>query len=388
MKHSVYGPSRLERIILCPGSVSLIEVTEKQLGRSLSEQSPYAERGDHLHEIVAGLLENPKNTAAYDELKAEDQNQILDCIDYQNMVMKKIGNSMFASGIESEISLAPWGLPEIWGTSDRFFIDYVKQHADILDWKFGSIFVDAKKNPQFLAYGAGAVSWPTSIQTITVHAVQPPLENYSTYTVTRDELFNWVHSVAAKAILDAQHPNPPFNPGVEQCRWCEGLPYCKPYLKYAQDAGAKAFSMWKNISITTSTEDIVNFLVEAPILAQAIKKLTGYLTAELMAGRDVPGMKLVQGRANRVWKDEAKTIKWLAENADIEEVFKAKLISPSQAETAHRGLAKDDRFKALIKKPPGKISLALESDPRPAFEVKAAAQEAFKNFVLTPEKTD
>ena len=183
----------------------------------------------------------------------------------------------------------------------------------------------------------------------------------------------------AIAIAKSKQLDPIFNPGVKQCRWCEGAPFCHAYANHAQELATKGFQLYQNLGLSTTTEEIVKFLAQAPVVAQAVKKLTAFLYAEKLAGRDVPGMKLVQGRSTRAWKNEVDAASWLDHNTEIEDIFESKLISPSKAEKAERGLKKKEAFAALITKPPGKLALVSDQDSRPAFDPKQTAQDAFKN---------
>ena len=50
-KHAVYSPSRLHRIIACPGSVRLIEANG-----IVGKTSSYAEHGTMLHKYTEDML--------------------------------------------------------------------------------------------------------------------------------------------------------------------------------------------------------------------------------------------------------------------------------------------------------------------------------------------
>lgn len=388
--HAECSPSKLERIILCPGSVSLIRHIEKQTEQKLGKPNEYALHGTMLHEIIAHMITDaPGNKEAFNELDLNDQVLITDALDYLNLVKKKLKIGNTVQMVEARVSLKDWGVPEVWGTNDLSLIDYARQHADVIDWKFGSgVYVNAYQNPQEMAYAAGALCWPTPIKTITLHIVQPAIDNYSTYDMTINELYPWVHTVLAPAVHTATTGTPVLNPGEEQCIWCEVMPWCEAHRKWVQDAGAKAFTIYEQMNVDMSMEAIIEFLEEVPPMSKVVSKIHAFLQAELLAGRQVPGMKLVQGKANRKWKNEEAVIKWLDKNSSIDEMFKSNLISPSQAEKLDRRLKKNEDFGKLYMKPQGKLSMVKESDPRPAFQVKGAAPDVFKDFVDNPKESE
>lgn len=388
--HAECSPSRLERIILCPGSVSLIRLIEKQTGQKLGKPNEYALHGTMLHKVTAGvILQSLGGQEAYDALELDDQVLVTDALEYLSMVKKKLKIGNTVQMVEAQVSLKDWGVPEVWGTNDLSLIDYAKQHIDVIDWKFGSgVYVNAYKNPQEMAYSAGALCWPTPIKTITLHIVQPAIDNYSTFDLTVDDLYSWVHTILAPAVHTAIIGVPVLNPGDEQCLWCEAMPWCEAHRKWVRDSGAKAFTIYEQMNVDISMETILEFLEEVPPMSKVVSKIHRFLQAELMAGREVPGMKLVQGKANRKWKDEKSVIKWLDKNASIDEMFKSKLISPSQAEKLDHRLKKNEDFGKLYMKPQGKLSMVKESDPRPAFQVKGAAQDVFKEFAENPKESE
>lgn len=96
----------------------------------------------------------------------------------------------------------------------------------------------------------------------------------------------------------------------------------------------------------------------------------------LAAGDTFPGWKLVEGRANRAWIDDASAANEL-ERMLGDGAFTRKLISPAQAEKA-LGKERKKAVEALVFKPQGKASLAPASDPRPSI---AASVDDFDDVV-------
>ena len=223
-EHSSYSPSRLSRIIKCPGSVELINNLMDT--KTIREEAPssYAAHGTMLHSVIEDYYcFNPgdHNEKALDGLEINDKALIRDASDYLDLLFKSKGHNNCMVGSELSVNLTDWGLADVWGTLDFKIYDPFKRHVDIIDWKFGSgVTVYAKENPQMMAYAAGAVKWPTTVQSITLHVVQPALDHYNTWNLSINDLFDWVHGTLAIAINKCETPGEyNFNPGLSQCRW-------------------------------------------------------------------------------------------------------------------------------------------------------------------------
>lgn len=335
-----------------------------------------------LHDVTKKYLS--KDPKELEGLELDDRVLVEDAMDYLDLVIKSIGHSYYHTAAESSVDLTSWGLPDVWGMLDYMIHDSVKRHVHIIDWKFGAgVIVFARENPQLLAYAAGAIKWPTTVQEITLHIVQPAIEHYDTWELSIHDLYNWVHGTLAVAINKCHNDGiDKFNPGVSQCRWCEAKNFCEARTTFVQEAAVKFFEAKEKLATCSTMEDLVKLLEMAPLVEETIKSIRLYLQIELEKGNVVPGMKLIRGRANRIWIDENDAITWLAKNTSIEELFTSKLRSPSQFEKEVRTLKKNEGFKTLYETPEGKISMVPESDGRPAIQTDSGAINVFKEVEL------
>jgi translation initiation factor IF-1 len=352
-KHSNYSPSRLSRIIACPGSVDLIESLLSTETIKFTSPSTDAAHGTMLHEVIDNYYSidtGKRNESALRDLDLDDKALIEDATDYLEAIIKSKGHDGMLMKAENFINLESWGLPDIWGTFDFSIIDPFKRHVDIIDWKFGAgITVYAEENPQLLAYAAGIVKYPSSIQNITLHVVQPALDHYDTWSLSANELYDWVHGTLAIAIGKCHGSGvDKFVPGKSQCRWCEAKNHCSARITFAQETAIKLFNAKEKLATCPTIEDLVELVEMAPLVEDAIKSIRVYLQRELENGHKVPGLKLVRGKANRVWVNENDVITWLAKNTSIEELFTSKLRSPSQLEKEDRSLKKSEGFKKTL----------------------------------------
>ena len=105
----------------------------------------------------------------------------------------------------------------------------------------------------------------------------------------------------------------------------------------------------------------------------------------LEQGLEVPGYKLVLGKANRKWVSEAEVVTKLSEAGfTMEEMLEPPkepaLKSPAQMEKLGEPRSKErKKAKELVEvlaiKPPGKVAMAPLSDPREAVAVGTAADD-------------
>ena len=387
-EHAKYSPSKLERVLACPGSVRLIEalIRNNNVPKE-SKPSSYALHGTRLHNYVHNVA--LKGTHILNDLDPVDKGLVIECLDYIDMLVKGLGHTNYSLQSEVRVSLERWGLPEIWGTADKVLIDGRNLHVDIVDWKFGSgVLVNAKENPQLMAYAAGAIGWPTPYNTITLHVFQPAIDHVSSFNMFTEELYEWVHGTLAVGIGKCMSKDPAINPGVEQCRWCEAANHCDTRFTYVQNMAQELFLAQKMLPDKITPESIAMLIKSAPLVESAIKQFKLFASQEIQHGRDIPGYKLVSGRSNRKWKDEKDTIDWLANNTEIEEIFISKLVSPAQAEKLAKFLKKSDDFKGLWDKKDGKPTLVSEKDPRPALSSQSKAIDVFSSFASGPDKLE
>ena len=384
-EHSIFSPSRLKRIIACPASIPLEQVLFNNGKLKPQKPSIDAEHGSNLHDIthrVTPPFVTKRNILDTYDLSIDDKSYVQDCVDYLNRLIKAIGHNNYVVLSEHKVSLASWGISDVWGTSDKIILDMQRFHVDIIDWKFGFGAVLAEENEQLLAYAAGAIGVDSNIKTITLHVVQPPVNSYSTYDLTYFDLFEWVHKTLAIAVNNAKRTDiQAFNPGKEQCQWCPCALFCDARYTQVQAEASHLFEMQKFLPEHLTFEQINELISFGNDIQEAISMYTRSIMAQLSAGSSVPGWKLVRGKSNRRWKDETAAMSWLADNTkNIDQMFVTKFASPAQAEKLNKQLKANKDFQNLYEKPPGKISLAAESDPRPSISPDSNAESVFSKY--------
>lgn len=389
-QHADYSPSRLSRIIACPGSVRLIEAMKRKGTIPIdSPPSPAADEGTRMHKVterldLAGAITDNDffESAEHMNITREDAEVAKECLDYVEVIKNSIRpEGQFIEKAEAVVNLHSFGLPEVWGTSDKTIVALAELSAHVIDYKFGrGVEVSAIENAQLMAYGAGSIGWPTDIQMVHLHIVQPLINNYSTWSISTPGLFHWVHTTLAEAVIKSQTADPLFNPGMPQCQWCEAKNYCKYHYMAVVKQGQEVFQLSKLDASILEPSQIAKVLEYEPLIKKAFKDFATLGFNLLKNGKSFPGYKLVRGRANRSWVNEEQAIKYISEHAphiDPDTLFKTELLSPAGIEKLSRGLVKDPEYLKLVHKPEGKLTLAVESDARKGVPAPNSAESVF-----------
>ena len=113
-----------------------------------------------------------------------------------------------------------------------------------------------------------------------------------------------------------------------------------------------------------------------------IESVFAYVSSEAIChGVSWRGYKVVEGRSRRVFTDTDAVVEAAAE-AGYTDVWKTEMISLSEFE---KMMGKREFARILggyVVKPPGKLSLVEDSDPRPAVDLSAAAATRGEEFAV------
>jgi hypothetical protein len=124
---------------------------------------------------------------------------------------------------------------------------------------------------------------------------------------------------------------------------------------------------------TITDERLAQVFTNRDKLLDWIKEIEKFVTARLISGKNLPGVKLVLSRGgHRRWTDPAEAGKLLLSlNLPHDEVYPpSDVITPAVAEklTDKMKGPKISELQRLIVKPPGSPMAVPESDPRKAYE--------------------
>ncbi len=374
-EHAPLSPSRLQRIIDCPGSFNFGRKCEAETEET---RSSYAEEGSMLHAAVeCRILATQWNGP---ELTSGQQNAVEDAMDYfralENTLASEPGYHLM---VEERVYLKEYSsnLFECSGTCDILISTDTELH--VLDWKFGQgIPVYAQDNDQLYAYAAGAAKNPEHMQKfekILIHCIQPRLDSYDVHEISPKSLLQWINGRLIPGCSEALSDTPSFHPGPKQCRWCPAKTKCRARYNQANQTAADVFRVVEKLPDDVSQAELTELYKKSKVLTQYLKDIGSLIFDDLQAGTPWPGYKLVAGRSIRRWGKDAEDMPaQLIKFIEFDEMFTQKLVTPAGAEKLDRRLKKDLEFQKLITKPEGKPTLVDENDKRAPLQYRTAAQ--------------
>ena len=414
--HALLSASSSKQWLHCPPSVRLQEGFP-------NESSVYAEEGTFAHEVceykVRKYLHERVKRPQSEEFYTEEIDQITDV--YAEFVISII-EQMKRNGIEPLVlveervdysHIAPSG----FGTADMLIIgkdENGKGLLHICDFKTGQgVYVDADHNSQMMLYALGglaAYGYIYEIEIVRMSIIQPRLDNISTFECSREELEAWGESIKPIAKLafegkGEQHPG-------DWCRFCRAKPVCRACADEALalcreeflDLDAGAFSegneteesdltapyhaetntpVFKQPGLIPLTE-LAAILPTLNRISSWIESVFAYVSAEAINHAvPVPGYKVVEGRSKRIFTDPKAVVDVAVQNG-YTDLYKQQLISLTEFEKMMGKKRFAELLGGFVAKPPGKLALVPENDPRPPVDLGNTPDQEFA--VLTEQE--
>jgi len=405
--HALLSASSSKQWLHCPPSVRLQE-------NFPNESSVYAEEGTFAHEIceykVRKYLKERVKRPQSEEYDTEEIEQITDV--YAEFVITII-EQMRENGceplafVEERVDyshIAPSG----FGTADMIIIGRDENGRGLLhvcDFKTGKgVFVDADHNSQMMLYAIGALAaygFLYDIEIVRMSIIQPRLDNISTFECSRQELEDWGENIRPTALLafegkGEQHPG-------DWCRFCRAKPVCKACADEALalcredfldlDAGAfddtaEESDMTAPYEADTNTavfkqpglipiSELAEILPTLNRISSWIEAVFAFVSSEAINhGVSIPGYKVVEGRSKRVFTDTKAVVDTAVQNG-YTDLYKQTLISLTEFEKLMGKKNFNELLGAYVAKPPGKLALVPESDPREPVDLTAAPDQEF-----------
>lgn len=391
-KHALLSASSAKKWLHCPPSARLEDAQP-------DEQSPYAEEGTLAHSICELKLAKQftdKNMTERtyksrlgklmkDPFYSREMDGFTDAYaDYVTGIAYNFPSTPYVA-VEKRVDYGPWA-PEGFGTCDCILIHGTGMH--ICDFKYGKgKAVGSRENPQLMLYALGAwnefrMIYP--IRTVTLHIIQPRIDNTSSWEISVEDLLRWgeteVKPQAAKAFR-----------GEGKCvqgGWCDDC-FCRlsatcraraeenmALMADAENPSGTGDSLM-NLPPQLSNEEVGALLKRAQFLKSWVNKLETYAQGEILAGREVPGWKLVEGRSTRTIRDMDAAYEALCAAGYPEAALYR--MQPLPLGELEKILEKDHKkiLEGYIVKPPGKPTLVPEDDKRPAISSASIAEGAF-----------
>lgn len=394
-KHARLSPSAAHRWMPCPGSI----VMEEGIPDTSSE---FADEGTAAHELAGWCLKDGTQARGYlgriievpsrdkkTSSKWEVTEEMADYVqEYVDAIRAKAeGNELM---IEEKVDFSRYvGVPESFGTSDAIIMMEAQKELNVDDLKYGrGVRVDATNNQQLMIYALGAydIFAPVyEIETVRLTIHQPRLSHVSEWVISVEELLKFAEDVAGAAdqvTLATNFDDGPaeewngmfLNPGPKQCQWCKAKATCPALRNFIVNEVIGDFDVLtdeppkKPKPAPNDDAELAHTYGLIDLMAGYIKAVGTEMHARMMAGRTMPGYKLVEGKKGaRAWVDEAEAESTLKSfRMKLEEMYSMKLISPTQAEKVLKGKnpKRWNKVLKLITQSDGQPHIALESDKR------------------------
>ena len=285
--------------------------------------------------------------------------------------------------------------PDSTGTIDCIIVQ--GDELILIDYKNGVMPVEVKDNSQLKMYASGAMKFFDLIgefNSIRTFICQPRAGGITEWVYTLDEIREFEAEITAAA---QRHGNPdvPRSPGVKQCTWCRNKPTCQPLADFSQSVVLEAFGTLtddeaERIDIPayveqTEPEVLAEHFMRIELIELWVKSVKAKVETDLLAGKAIPGLKLVAGRrGNRRWTDDdevATALRTAGVGDDV--IFTTSVNSPASLEKLVKAkkLPKStwQQVESLVTAPDAKPTVALTSDPRSAVVI-ASGDELFSNI--------
>jgi len=411
--HAKLSPSKRHRWALCPGSV------REEANYPDERSGAAAIDGTHSHTLLehcikAGLADPTSMVGV--RMKDHDGEFVIDAdraarvkvaIDY---VKSRVAQFNGLAEVIPETRVDPQWFThrdDLGGTVDIQIIGGV---LEIVDYKDGMNGVAAEENPQLEQYAMGKLAecrlgwnvpekYPWREVRMTI--IQPKLalkgmNPITTWTVPVKYLLDRLSVLSAQARA-TDDPNAPLVPGESQCKFCRAKGSCaalagnvmkevgimfQPVVTQTLDVAQQSAD---KDPATMSDDQIRQIMEAAPLMRQLLEGVEKEAQRRLEAGQSIPGLKLVYGRGSRAWTlpEEEMAEKLVKMGIPKSAVYVTKLVSPAQAEKltwekrdGTKMQLSDRQLKTMgqeyVVKMAGKLTVAPESDSRPAVTTNAA----------------
>lgn len=270
--------------------------------------------------------------------------------------------------------------PQNEGTPDAVILDAASRRVDILDYKYGHLYVTEYRHPQLMNYAVavletgGYTREDTAGWTVAFHVVQPRYysrDPVRVWETTADDVWDFADGLriaAARAVM----PNAPAKSGPH-CDHCSARIHCEAARRMTGSLMSFASAgVPQGMDSAAQGVQLRNIREAIARLEAMGKGLDAELFAKVESGERVPGWKRGNARTQERWKDPAEALA-MGALMGVDLADDATPISTFQA----RALFKEKRIdEAVIAayaiRPTGKAKLVAD-DENPADQVFGSA---------------
>lgn len=331
------SPSKMPRIVNCPGSVNLC----KRFPSLLNDSNDGARQGSLAHWLAKQNLSNGLGLWRFlDKNPINDQivdrEMIANISNYCNII-RNVGtygsnSDTTIGGVEKRYEIKTGKFSGFGGTPDFIFYNNAIGKLTIIDLKYGFTSVKVSKNWQLLSYVwlFSKVFPKLSIKLIEFGVYQPRAvlqDNiYSTWKPTFTSLQRFYFPIIEKSLYDCQLLTSITKTG-EHCYYCDAMPHCEnnrktclkvidlTQIQYGEEPTGEQLS-----------DQLKLFKFGFGILKKRLQVIESVIEYKLEKGEHIPGYKLEFSNGRRYWDISDKKAKRIG----IPRI--SKLMTPKQAE--------------------------------------------------------
>jgi hypothetical protein len=359
--HAVLSASSSDRWLHCPPSARLCETYE-------DKGSNYAVEGTDAHSLCEFKLRKALGQPAKDPTESLSfyNEEMEDCATgYAAYVIEQVEAAKETCPdpvvmVEQRVDFSRW-VKQGFGTADCLII--ADGTLQVFDFKYGlGVLVSAEENPQMKCYALSALELFDDIydiEKVSMTIYQPRRDNISTFEISKADLYKWAKKVLKPTADLAFAGDGNFLCG-EWCGFCKAKNECRARAEANLEMAKYDFKLPPLLS-DTEIEVILSRIDELVSWASDIKN---YALQQALSGKEWKGFKLVEGRSNRRYSNEAAVIETVEEAGF--DPYEKKLLGITAMQKMLGNRRFEELLAAYIEKPQGKPTLVPESDKRPA----------------------
>lgn len=361
--HAILAASASHRWLNCPPSARLTE-------RIPDNGSIYAAEGSEAHELCEYKLRQLLGMEAHNPLDISIGLRYYDgtmedaATGYAAFVQELLEEIRKTCSdpivmVEQKLDYSRW-VKDGYGTGDAVIVADGTLH--VVDFKYGTgVPVSAEGNSQMRLYALGALDMFSElydIDTVVMTIYQPRLANISTDTISKTDLLDWAENTLRPLADLAYKGEGDLNAG-NWCRFCKLRSTCR---KRAEANLAMVQHDFK-LPPTLSDEEIAVILDKLDDLISWAGDVKEYALNAALHGTRFHGWKLVEGRSNRRYTDEAAVAQIVSETG--RDPYEHKLLGITAMEKLLGKKQFATLLSDLVERPQGKPVLVPASDKRP-----------------------
>jgi len=356
--HAKLSPSGFAKWGTCPLSLELEEQMPPE------GDKPYSDWGTARHEeseqVLLEKAELPEDP---------DARYVVETYTDYCLSLETANSSM----VECKVTLASYGLPQIYGTAD--FIGVVGDTLHVVDLKAGisPVYPDCGQL-KIYALAAATADRLLYFNRVVMTIVQPRVSTTPLHhTMTPFDLVHWLEHTLRPAVRAAEGPAPYAVASEAACQWCRAKPVCKAYDERVTSLAQQSFRDFTPRDIATLTpEELSQILPHIGEIEKYLKALKAHCKSYMEQGSSIPGHKLVQGRKSRAWRSEDEARRFCLRKVKKDDAYTYKFKSPAQIEKFLIKTKHNAALQELIEVKPGAPTIVKDDDKRTAITSTAA----------------